>query len=202
MLSLQSLRWQRICLALVALIAILFNTTNAQAGFGFDAGAFAGLGSRGNESDATKPDVWSVGGYLNGGVTLGPWIQVGGYFEYVSTDQRDPASQFGGDNFGGTGWAVGPSVAFKFGPLILIGAYSLAGSYEFSNLTTAGLKSELESAQGVHVILGVEVIPMLSIDLGYTMIEYSDNVVGGVRFDISGDKATYESIRLGFSIHL
>ncbi len=195
-------KFRQLFIALVFLSATIVPLNAKALGMGLDAGLFLGLGTRGTENTTIEPEVWSVGGYLNGGFKLSPWVQVGGYFEYHSVEQRDAPSTVSGLNFSGTGWLLGPSLAIKMGPLTLIGAYSLMGSYEFENTTSTGLKSELSSPEGIHFLLGVEVIPMVTIDLGYSKVLYSENEIGSIAVDISGNRADYESYRIGFSVHL
>lgn len=182
------------------LFAMLPNRAYAL-GLGLDAGLFLGLGTRGAEQSAVEPEVWTVGGYVNGGFKIIPWIQAGVYFEYHSTEQRDAASEVNNLNFSGSGYLIGPSLAFKFGPLALIGAYSLVGNYEFDATTAAGLKSELSDPEGLHVILGVEVIPMLSIDAAYASVKYGEQQLGNVAAGLGSNRATYDSFRIGFSVH-
>lgn len=187
-------------LLLMSLLSLSPNKASAL-GMGIDAGLFLGLGTRGSENSSVEPEVWTVGGYLNGGFKLSPFIQIGGYFEYHNVSQRDEPAEVANLNLAGSGWLIGPSMALKFGPLSIIGAYTLMGSYEFDSSNAFGQRVELGSPTGIHLILGMEVLPMLSIDVGYALVEYSETEIADVAFDLSANKAQYESFRLGFSVH-
>ena len=188
---------------LAGLVLVVFLPGRALgAGAGLDVGVFGSLGQRQNETGSVqKRDMSSWGLYGHAGLSPIPWLKIGPYGEYHSVNQRTTASSVGGTDLSGDGYLLGPAISLNFGPLFILGAYSLVGSYDLENRTSSGLTSELASPEAYHVLVGFSVLPKLTLDVGYTRAEYKEVKQGGATIDISANRRLWDSYRVALSVH-
>jgi hypothetical protein len=160
-------------------------------------GAFGSWGSL-KDSNASIPAVRSstAGAYLLPSLSIFPLLSVGAYGEYHVVGQlTDPAS-VSNNNKAFSGYLGGGALVLS-GPVFrLSGAYTFAGKGTLKNQTSLGLESTLEKPKGMHLILGVSILPFLNLDFGIAKVKY-DVLVNGVSSAQTRDWIDY---RLGASL--
>ncbi len=182
---------------LIALLLFSFSgLRNAQAAVSL--GAFGSWGSL-KDSNASIPSVRSstAGAYLLPSVSIFPLLSLGLYGEYHLVGQlTDPAS-VNSNNKAFSGYLAGGALVIDGILFRLTGAYSFQGKGVLKNKTSSGLESTMEKPKGIHVILGIKVFPLVSLDFGYADVKY-DLLVNGVT---TAQTREWKDYRLGASLH-
>jgi hypothetical protein len=142
-------------------------------------GAFGSWGEL-KDSNGSIPNVKSstVGGYLLPSVSLFPLVSFGAYGEYHRVGQLTEPSSASNYNKGFSGYLGGGAIVFHGGLFRLSGAYTFLGKGVLDKKTSLNLESTLEDPKGIHVILGLSLMPMIGLDLGYTSVKYNVLVNG------------------------
>lgn len=142
-------------------------------------GAFGSWGSL-KDSNAAIPAVRSsaLGAYVLPSFSIFPFLSVGAYGEYHRVGQlTDPAS-VSNNNKGFSGYLAGGALVFDGVLFRLSGAYTFYGKGTLNEKTSGGLESTLDGPKGMHGILGIKVLPLVSLDFGYTVVKYDVHVNG------------------------
>ncbi len=182
-----------ICLFTLVLLA---PTVGARAEIGL--GAFGSWGSL-KDSNAAIPAVRSstLGAYVLPSFSIFPFLSVGAYGEYHRVGQlTDPAS-VSNNNKAFSGYLVGGALTFDGILFRLSGAYTFYGKGTMNEKTSGGLESTLVGPKGMHAILGIKVLPLVSLDFGYAVVKY-DVHVNGVT---TGQTREWTDYRAGASVN-
>lgn len=163
--------------------------------------SLGGYGSWGSlkDSKASIPSAKesSVGVYLLPSYELMPILKVGLYGEYGIVGQLTDPAKVSGYNKGFSGYLAGGALVFPLGPFRLTGAYSFLGKGTLKKKTSSGSETTLEKPKALHLILGISVLPSVTLDIGFTRVKY-DVYVAGIS---STQTRTMQDYRLGGSIH-
>lgn len=179
-------------------ICLLFVSFSSYARAETALGAFGSWGML-KDSKASIPSVreTTLGAYLLPSYELLPIFEIGLYGEYHLVGQLTNPDSASGYNKGFSGYLAGGAIVLSGTFFRLSGAYSFLGKGTLKKKTSAGLETSLEKPKGLHIILGIKVLPATTLDFGYTSVKY-DVYVGGVS---SVQTRTMEDFRLGGSIH-
>jgi hypothetical protein len=165
---------------------------------GADLGIYGSWGSmKDTNSTISSVHTSTMGAYLLPRFGLLPGFSIGAYGEYDKVGQLTSPNSVGGSNEACSGYLAGPAVVFKIPFVRVTFAYTLLGSSTLDKKTSSGLSTSLEKPKGMHGILSLGLLPLLSLDLAYASVKYTVNSNGAASSDIR----TWRDYRLGGSLH-
>ncbi len=161
-------------------------------------GAFGGWGTL-SDSSAAVPSVkaTTLGAYVVPSFSVVPFLNLGAYGEYHVVGQRTKPADVSNYDKAFSGYLAGGALIIDAKVFRLTGAYTFHGEGKLKNKTSTGSSETLKNPKGMHVILGISILPILSLDFGYAKVKY-DVMVNGASQSRTRDWKDY---RVGASLN-
>ena len=160
-------------------------------------GGFGGWSSLvDNNSSVPSVKATTLGAYVVPSVSVLPILSLGAYGEYHSVSQRTKPAEASNNDRAFTGYLVGGAMVIDAAVFRLTGAYTFHGEGKVKNKNSSGLSETLVDPKGMHAILGVSLMPFLSLDIGYTRVKFSVRENGAA----TSRKRDWKDYRAGLSL--